>query len=142
VSAKDTFHAIVKTALQKDGWLITHDPYPLQAGSFNLAIDLGAQKVIAAQRGERKIAVEIKRFLGPSKISEFYGALGQFIAYRAALQVQEKERTLYLAVFSNIYEQFFTTSFIQELVQQNQLYLLSDGIEQELTLPRIEFVGF
>ncbi len=132
MSAKDTFHAIVKTALQKDGWLITHDPYPLQAGSFNLAIDLGAEKVIAAQRGERKIAVEIKSFLGPSKISEFYGALGQFIAYRAALQVQEKERTLYLAVSSNIYEQFFTTSFIQELVQQNQLYLLSYDIEQEV----------
>lgn len=132
MSAKDTFHAIVKTALQKDGWLITHDPYPLQAGSFNLAIDLGAEKIIAAQRGERKIAVEIKSFLGPSKISEFYGALGQFIAYRAALQVQEKERTLYLAVSSNIYEQFFTTSFIQELVQQNQLYLLSYDIEQEV----------
>lgn len=132
MSAKDTFHAIVKTALQKDGWLITHDPYPLQAGSFNLAIDLGAEKVIAAQRGEQKIAVEIKSFLGPSKISEFYGALGQFIAYRAALQVQEKERTLYLAVSSNIYEQFFTTSFIQELVQQNQLYLLSYDIEQEV----------
>jgi hypothetical protein len=132
VSAKDAFHAIVKTALQKDGWLITHDPYPLQAGSFNLAIDLGAQKVIAAQRGERKIAVEIKSFLGPSKISEFYGALGQFIAYRAALQVQEKERTLYLAVSSNIYDQFFTTPFIQELVQQNQLYLLSYDIEQEV----------
>jgi hypothetical protein len=132
VSAKDAFHAIVKTALQKDGWLITHDPYPLQAGSFNLAIDLGAEKVIAAQRGERKIAVEIKSFLGPSKISEFYGALGQFIAYRAALQVQEKERTLYLAVSSNIYDQFFTTPFIQELVQQNQLYLLSYDIEQEV----------
>ncbi len=132
MSAKDAFHAIVKTALQKDGWLITHDPYPLQAGSFNLAIDLGAQKVIAAQRGERKIAVEIKSFLGPSKISEFYGALGQFIAYRAALQVQEKERTLYLAVSSNIYDQFFTTPFIQELVQQNQLYLLSYDIEQEV----------
>ena len=132
MSAKDTFHTIVKTALQKDGWLITHDPYPLQAGSFNLAIDLGAEKVIAAQRGERKIAVEIKSFLGPSKISEFYEALGQFIAYRAALQVQEKERTLYLAVSSNIYEQFFTTPFIQELVQQNQLYLLSYDIEQQV----------
>lgn len=89
--AKDAFHTIVKTALQKDRWQITHDPYPLQAGSFNLAIDLGAQKVIAAERGEHKIAVEIKSFLGPSKISEFYGALGQFLAYRAALQVQESD---------------------------------------------------
>lgn len=132
MSAKDAFQAIVVTALQRDGWLITHDPYPLQAGSFDLAIDLGAEKVVAAERGERKIAVEIKSFLGPSKISAFYGALGQFIAYRAALQVQEQERMLYLAVPSSVYELFFATSFIQALVQQNQLYLLSYDLEQEV----------
>lgn len=132
MSAKDAFHEIVKTALQTDGWQITHDPYPLQAGSFNLAIDLGAEKVIAAERGERKIAVEIKSFLGPSKISEFYSALGQFLAYRAALQVQECDRVLYLAIPSNVYEQFFTTSFIQTLVEQNQLYLLVYDIDREV----------
>jgi hypothetical protein len=130
--AKDAFHTIVKTALQKDRWQITHDPYPLQAGSFNLAIDLGAQKVIAAERGEHKIAVEIKSFLGPSKISEFYGALGQFLAYRAALQVQESDRLLYLAVPNNVYDQFFTTSFIQSLVEQHQVYLLIYDIDQEV----------
>ncbi|GAB1539635.1 hypothetical protein NUACC21_23020 [Scytonema sp. NUACC21] len=63
-----------------------------------------------------KIAVKIKSFLGPSKISEFYKALGQFIAYRAALRVQESERVLYLAVSSDIYERFFTNPFIQDLV--------------------------
>ena len=130
--AKDAFHTIVKTALQKDKWQITHDPYPLVAGSFNLAIDLGAQNVIAAQRGEYKIAVEINSFLGPSKISEFYGALGQFLAYRAALQVQESDRLLYLAVPNNVYEEFFTTSFIQSIVEQHQLYLLIYDIDQEV----------
>nr|WP_286392563.1 element excision factor XisH family protein [Pseudanabaena mucicola] len=28
MSARDLFHDIVKNALQKDGWTITHDPYP------------------------------------------------------------------------------------------------------------------
>ena len=132
MSAKDAFHAVVKTALHKDGWLITHDPYPLQAGTFNLAIDLGAEKVIAAQRQGQKIAVEIKSFLGPSNISEFYGALGQFIAYRAALRTQDPERILYLAVSSDIYERFFITQFIQELVEQNQLYILIYNIDLEV----------
>jgi hypothetical protein len=132
VSAKDIFHDVVKTALKKNDWLITHDPYPLQAGSFDLAIDLGAEKFIAAERQGIKIAVEIKSFLGPSKITEFYKALGQFIAYRAALQSQEPNRTLYLAVSSDIYERFFITPFIQELVQQNQLYILNYDIEQEI----------
>ncbi|MBD2606783.1 XisH family protein [Scytonema hofmannii FACHB-248] len=117
MSAKDAFHYVVKTALQKDGWLITHDPYPLQAGTFDLAIDLGAQKVIAAQKQGLEIAVEIKSFLGSSKISEFYGALGQFITYRAALRNQEPQRILYLAVSSDIYDRLFTTVFIHELVE-------------------------
>jgi hypothetical protein len=131
VSARDAFHTIVKTALQKDGWLVTHDSYPLQAGSFDLAIDLDAEKIIAAERGEQKIAVEIKSFLGPSKISEFYGALGQFIAYRTALQAQEQDRILYLAVPSDVYNRFFVTPFIEELIQQNRLYLLIYNTEQE-----------
>lgn len=130
--AKDIFHDLVKAALEKDGWLITHDPYPLQAGTFDLAIDLGAEKVIAAQREGLKIAVEIKSFLGPSKISQFYGALGQFIAYRAALNTQDPTRILYLAVSSDIYERFFITTFIQELVKQNQLLLLIYDIDREV----------
>jgi XisH protein len=64
MSAKDLYHAILVTALIKDGWTITHDPYPLQAGRLDLAIDLGAEKTIAAQRNSEKIAVEIKSFLG------------------------------------------------------------------------------
>lgn len=125
------FHAVVKTALQKDSWLITHDPYPLQAGTFELAIDLDAQKVIAAQKQGLTIAVEIKSFLGPSNITDFYGALGQFIAYRTALRAQDPERILYLAVSSDIYERFFINVFIQELVEQNQLYILIYNIDLE-----------
>ena len=142
MSARDLFHDIVKNALQKDGWTITHDPYPLPTGSFDLAIDLGAEKVIAAYRGEQRIAIEIKSFLGPSKISQFYGALGQFIAYRTALHTQDVARILYLAVPDDIYDRFFLTPFVQELVTQNQLYLLtysikSESLEKWIPLPSI-----
>lgn len=130
--AKDKFHQIVKTAIQKEGWTITHNPYPLQAGSFDLAIDLGAEEIVAATKQGRKIAIEIKSFLGASKISEFYGALGQFITYRAALIIQESERVLYLAVPSDVYEKFFLTTFIQNLIKQNQLNLIIYDIEQEI----------
>lgn len=129
--ARDTFHNLVKHALQQDGWTITHDPYPLSADSFDLAIDLGAEKVIAAQRNETKIAVEIKTFAGPSKITEFYSAMGQFIAYRTALQNQDPDRLLYLAVPDNLYDKFFATPFLQQLIQQNQIYLLTYDINQE-----------
>jgi XisH protein len=131
MSAKDAFHEVVKTALQKDGWQITHDPYNLQAGTLELYIDLGAEKVVAAEKNGQKIAVEIKSFIGPSKISQFYTALGQFISYRAALQKQENERILYLAVPGNVYDSFFTMGFIQSLVKQNQIYLIVYDLEKE-----------
>ena len=129
--AKDAFHEVVKIALQKDGWQITHDPYTLQAGTLELYIDLGAEKVVAAEKDGQKIAVEIKSFIGSSKISQFYTALWQFISYRAALQQQETDRILYLAVPSNVYDSFFTIGFIQSLVQENQVYLMIYDIEQE-----------
>ncbi|MBD2137426.1 XisH family protein [Anabaena sp. FACHB-1237] len=132
MSAKDKFHEVVKTALIKDNWLITHDPYPLQAGTFDLSIDLGAEKIIAAEREGLQIAVEIKSFMSPSNISSFYGALGQFIAYRRALKVQDSKRILYLAVSTDIYERFFITSFIQELVTENNVLLLIYNIDNEV----------
>ncbi|MBD6617296.1 fatty-acid oxidation protein subunit alpha [Komarekiella sp. 'clone 1'] len=131
MSAKDAFHTVVKTALEKEGWLITHDPYALQAGTLELYIDLGAEKVIAAEKQGQKIAVEIKSFLSPSKITELYAALGQFIIYRIVLQEQESNRTLYLAVPSTIYNEFFILPFIQSVIKSNQLYLLIYNVEQE-----------
>lgn len=130
--AKDAFHNIVKIALEKEEWFISHDPYPLQAGTLELYIDLGAEKVIAAEKQGQKIAVEIKSFLNPSKITELYAALGQFIIYRLALQQQEPERTLYLAVPISVYNEFFILPFIQSVIQQNQLCLVVYNIEQEV----------
>lgn len=49
MAARDVFHNAVKTALIKDGWTITHDPLTLFFGGVDLYIDLGAEKVIAAQ---------------------------------------------------------------------------------------------
>lgn len=132
MSARDLFHNVVRNALQKDGWDITHDPYALAADGFDLAIDLGAEKVLAAERKGTKIAVEIKSFLGPSKISEFYGALGQFIAYRTALHQQEPERTLYLAAPETLYPKFFATPFVHHLIQQNAVYLVTYDTDQEI----------
>jgi hypothetical protein len=67
MAAKDIFHDLVKQALQNEGWSITHDPFKIMLGRRRGYIDLGAEKeVIAAQKGNEKIAVEIKSFIGHS----------------------------------------------------------------------------
>lgn len=47
-------------------------------------IDLGAERIIAAEREGQIIAVEVKSFIGTSTISEFHIVVGQFINYRYA----------------------------------------------------------
>ena len=131
MSAKDITHDIVRHALEKDGWTITHDPYYLKVGGVEMYIDLGAELMLAAERDEQKIAVEIKSFLGASSISEFHTALGQFINYQLALEEKEPARTLYLAVPLDVYHEFFTLPFIQKVIQRMQLKLLIYDEQQE-----------
>ena len=66
MAAKDIFHDAVKHALEKDGWIITHDSLFISFGGVNMYVDLGAEMIIAANRGNEKIAVEVKSFVGPS----------------------------------------------------------------------------
>jgi XisH protein len=105
--AKDIYHATVKAALIKDGWTITDDPLNLKIGTRNTAIDLGAEKIIAAERGKEKIAVEVKSFISPSPISDLEKAWGQFFLYARALRKRDPTRRLYLAVRQNVFETIF-----------------------------------
>jgi Holliday junction resolvase-like predicted endonuclease len=68
MAACDVFHEAVKNALVKDGWTITHDPLALSFGEIDLYIDLGAERVLSAERDGQRIAVEIKSFNGPSPL--------------------------------------------------------------------------
>jgi hypothetical protein len=80
MSAKDKLHEAVRNALIKDGWNITDDPLYLKISEkIDFYIDLGAEKLISAEKEGEKIAVEIKSFIGKSNIFEFHAALGQFL---------------------------------------------------------------
>lgn len=81
--AKDLYHEKVKKALKKDGWKITNDPYLLQSGKIKYQVDLGAEKLFGAKKGNVKILVEVKSFVGPSDINEFHRAVGQYVDYLA-----------------------------------------------------------
>jgi hypothetical protein len=105
--AKDKVHQQVVSAMKKDGWTITHDPFKVRWKTRKLLVDLGAEKLIAAQKGTDKIAVEIKSFIGASDLEDLYQAIGQFILYRKALRKADPERTLFLAIDVRVYKQMF-----------------------------------
>lgn len=95
---KDNLHDSAKNALIKDGWIITHDPYIVEYDREKLYIDLGAEAPIGAEKGGRKIAVEVKSFLGKSGITDLERALGQYILYRNLLRRLDPDRVMFLAM--------------------------------------------
>ncbi len=98
MSARDKYHNQVRNALIKDGWTITDDPLRLEWGRKDAYVDLGAEQIVAAEKEQRKIAVEIKTFLGTSEVRDLENAYGQYMLYQDILEEVEPERIVYLAV--------------------------------------------
>ena len=131
MSAKDIVHEIVRQALEKDGWVITHDPLFLRVSeNIGMFLNLAANKVIIANRETLKIAVEFKSFVGLSAVTDFHLAIGQFLNYRLALEELEADRILYLAIPDDIYHNFFQDSFIQKVIDNYSIKLLIINTQQ------------
>lgn len=122
--ARDIHHDTVRAALIKDGWLITHDPMMLSWGKADVYIDLAAREMLAAEKAERKIAVEIKSFVGPSQIEDLRNALGQYILYNDILMRIEPDRILYLAIQKEVYENLFEDPIGLLLLENQRLRLI------------------
>jgi len=129
--ARDRYHELVKQALIDEGWTITDDPLIVDVLVRDLEVDLGAERIIAAEKENEKIAVEIKNFLSISQLQDFYKALGQFNYYYLALKKKEPERTLYLAIPQGAYESFFQEPITLEAVAFYNLKLIVYSISRE-----------
>lgn len=121
---RDVFHDVVKRALVTDGWAITHDPLLLPFGRRNVYVDLGAAQPIGAEKEGKKIAVEVKSFLGVSDMRDLEQALGQFTLYRFLLSRQDPDRELFLALTDHAHESFFEDVAGREFVVAEKLRLL------------------
>lgn len=124
MARRDFYHETVKQALINDGWTITADPYDISTDDVDLLVDLAAERVLAAERDNEKIAVEIKSFVGQSPVSEFHKALGQYENYRSSLEEKDKSRQLWLAIPDKAWNTFFQRPFIQKAIKRHQIEIL------------------
>ncbi|MCU0347900.1 MAG: XisH family protein [Saprospiraceae bacterium] len=120
---KDIIHVPIRSALEKDGWQITADPYKVIWEGKTYLPDLGAERVIAASRGTEKIAVEIKSFLGDFNI-EFYEALGQFDSYRFAVADFEPQRMVVLATSLVAWDEYFEMPYVVRILELKNIPVL------------------
>jgi hypothetical protein len=132
MARRDIYHNTVKIALKKDGWKITHDPFPLEIGEKALSADLGAERLLSAEKGLKKIVVEIKSFVGQSDVRDLQQAIGQYVMYLRVLRKNNIIRELYLAVPERTFETVFTIELGQLFLEDNFIRLIVFDDEKEV----------
>jgi hypothetical protein len=132
--ARDKYHSEFCNALEKEGWTITHDPYPLKIESKRTyPIDLGAERLLAAEKDKEKIAIEIKSFLQDSMASAFHEAAGQYIGYFLGLAQQEADRRLFMAVSVEVYNELEQMALVQMVVKHlNIQFIIFDPLTKTI----------
>ncbi|MDZ8187149.1 MAG: element excision factor XisH family protein [Nostoc sp. ChiSLP02] len=126
------YHENVKNALIKDGWTITDDPFHLKWGKKDMYVDLGVEKVIAAEKEGHRIAAEIKTFRTVSDMTDLEQALGQYLAYRSVMIRTNPDRVLYLAVRDEVYADIFEEPIAKLLVEDYKVNVVVFQLEQEV----------
>lgn len=133
--ARDIYHNTVKNALIKDGWTITHDPLRIRLSrGKNLFVDLGAQRLLAAERETEKIAIEVKSFTRPSDMKDLEEAVGQFVLYARLLKRYYPEHTLYLAVSEDTRKSVFEEEAGQTLIEDDIIRLVTFDPTEEVII--------
>mgnify|MGYP001587366774 CR=1 FL=1 len=132
--ARDIYHDNAKNALINDGWTITHDPLRLSWGGKDMYVDLGAEQVMAAEKAGRKIAVEVKGFIGLSEMAEIENALGQYLVYRSVMARTEPDRILYLAIHNEAFLDIFEQPLGNLLLEDYQVQLMVYDLQAEVVL--------
>ncbi|HMV50650.1 MAG TPA: XisH family protein [Blastocatellia bacterium] len=131
MSKRDKIHDAVRNALVNDGWTITADPFEIEYGATVLRADLAADRMLAAERAEEKIVVEIKSFLSLSLVHELQAAVGQYQMYLMCLEAFAPERQLYLALSEAVWEKLSELKIAQDFLNRFPLRLVIVNLSTE-----------
>ena len=131
MAANDQIHEAVKSALIRDGWRISEEPLTIRWDSSQLEIDLGAERMLLAEKQQEVIAVEVKSFLRSNSIPELQKAVGQYLMYREALAVSEPERHLFLATHQKVLTELLVQPQTAAFLNRYMIHLLIVDVQKE-----------
>lgn len=127
----DKIHEAVKKALVQDGWTIKAENFQMRFKELKLYGDMEAHKIFA-EKGTRKIVVEVKSFIGVSLISEFQKALGQYHIYKDVLSQLKSEAKVYPAISESAYNKFFIGEGIRFIIEKEKLSFFVIDLKSEV----------
>jgi XisH protein len=120
----------VVAALQKAGWIVTHQPFPIR-----ISREEGVYADLRLRHTDDKqtiIVVEVKCFSEKrSVLDEFYRAVGQYMLYRNAMTLKHIDVPLYLSVPFDTYSRFFNRDMIQAVIQDAKISIIVIDVGRE-----------
>lgn len=129
--AVDNCQPKVVTALRKEGWLISNQPFFIGAGKAALYADIRAFK---NDNGIPKeiIVVEVKCFANQrAYLDDLYGAIGQYLIYRNAMSYRQVFEPLYLALPITAYTTLFQRGVVVATINEIHMKLLVVDLDKE-----------
>lgn len=119
-------------ALEKDGWLVTHQPFAIRINKTRGGYIFADIRLHKPQTGQSAIVVEVKCFESKRTfLDEFYHAVGQYIVYRNALILNDISSPVYLAIPFSIFQSIFQQALIKSVLSDIQINLVVINLEKE-----------
>lgn len=113
---------------------MTHEPLTIKVGNTDFFIDVGAERLVTAEKDGERIAVEVKSFVKLSAIQDLKEAIGQFILYEDALEQSPKnaDRILFLAIRNSTFDSLFTDTVGEMVLAKKRVRLIVFDATKEL----------
>ena len=121
---QDLYHDVVRDALRKDGWRITHTALQLKARAEASAGELWEGPWLIADKDERKVAVAVSSFVGRSNPADILQTWRQLALSRSRLYTMDSDRVVYLAVRQATYSACFGGTEGDLLLEKEHMRLL------------------
>jgi hypothetical protein len=121
---RDLYHDVVRDALRKDGWRITHTALQLKAQAESSAEDLWEGPWLIADKDERKVAVAVRSFVGRSHLADIIQTWAQLGLSRPRLHAMDSDRVVYLAVRQATYSACFAGAEGERVLAKEHMQLL------------------
>jgi len=122
--AQDLYHDVVRDALRKDGWRITHTALQLKARAESSAGEPWEGPWLIADKDERKVAVAVNSFVGHSSPEDLTQMWSQLALARPQLRAMNADRVVYLAVRQATYNACFGGTEGDLLLAKEHMQLL------------------
>ena len=121
---QDLYHDIVRDALRKDGWRITHTALQLKARAESRTRELWEGPWLIADKDERKVAVAVSSFVGRSNLADIIQTWRQLGLSRPQFHAMDSDRVVYLAVRQATYSACFGGTEGDLLLEKEHMQLI------------------